>query len=188
MIKYEVLTQTVRGVLPAVSLFNRQMKTDSGNHTLNVQYFKLFLKKEDEHVDVNHIFDDKSNVHWLNYYNALIELAVNNDLIIYEHEFGIYLLQKGIEYDELELHEFEKSLRPLKVEGKEALSARRFGLKWAGAQYNNPPKIRAIMPEKYIKMPKGLRYSLYKEQDERRCARLREREGIQRGTAPFGPQ
>ena len=188
MIKYEILTKTVRGVLPAVSLFNRQMKAEPGSNTLNVQYFKLFLKKEDKHVDVNHIFDDKSNEHWLNYYNALVELAVNNDLIIYEHQFGIYLLQQDVQYNELELHEFERSLIPLKIEGEEALSARKFGLRWAGVQYNNPPKIKAIMPEKYIKMPKELRYSLYKEQDERRCTRIRERNDIQRGTAPFGPQ
>ena len=188
MINYEVLTKTVRGVLPAVSLFNRQMQVEPGSNTLNVRYFELFLKKEDKHVDVNHIFDDKSNEHWLNYYNALVELAVNNELIIYEHQFGIYLLQQDVQYDELELHEFERNLIPLKIEGEEALSARKFGLRWAGVQYNNPPKIKAIMPEQYIKMPKGLRYSLYAEQDWRMYKRIREQEGRQEGTAPFGPQ
>ena len=144
MIRYEILTMTQRGVLPAVALFNNQMQCETGAYQLKVDYFERFLDMENEFLDINSQFDDENSEHWLNYYNALAELAHEHELIIYEHQFGIYLLQKGIKYSTYDLYIFENSLIPLKVEGKKAKAARRFGVRFAGAQYNNPPKIVAV--------------------------------------------
>lgn len=144
MIKYEILTTTQRGVLPAVALFNNQMQCPTGVYQLKIDYFRHFLDMENEFIDINSQFDDTNTTDWLNYYNALAELAHEHDLIIYEHQFGIYLLQKGVRYDDYELYLFEKSLIPLRIEGREAKSAREFGVKYAGAQFNNPPKIVAL--------------------------------------------
>ena len=144
MIRYEILTTTQRGVLPAVALFNSQMQCKTGVYQLKVGYFEHFLDIKNEFVDINSQFDDTNSTDWLNYYNALAELAHEHDLIIYEHQFGIYLIQKGVKYDEYDLYLFEKSLIPLRIEGTTAIKAREFGVKYAGAQYNNPPKIVAI--------------------------------------------
>lgn len=144
MIRYEILTTTQRGVLPAIALFNNQMKCKTGVYELKFEYFERFLDMENEFININSQFDDENSEHWLNYYNALAELAHEHDLIVYEHQFGIYLLQKGIKYNEYELYLFEKSLIPLRIEGATAIKARKFGVKYAGAQYNNPPKIVAV--------------------------------------------
>lgn len=144
MINYEILTTTQRGVLPAVALFNNQMTGKLGVYKLKVEYFERFLDIVNEYVDINSQFEDDNSEHWLNYYNALAELAHDHELILYEHQFGIYVLQEGIKYDEYELQLFKESLRPLRIEGKKAKSARRYGIKYAGSKYNNPPTIVAI--------------------------------------------
>lgn len=144
MIKYEILTTTQRGVLPAVALFNSQMQCKTGVYQLKVEYFRHFLDMQNEYVDINSQFDDTNSTDWLNYYNALAELAHEHELIIYEHQFGIYLLQEGVKYDAYELQLWKESLIPLRIEGAEAKSARQFGVKYAGRQYNKPPTIVAI--------------------------------------------
>ena len=142
MIKYEILVTTQKGVLPAVALFNRQMKEPAGIYKLRVDYFMRFL--DFKGLDVDSQFEDENSEHWLNYYNALADLASEHELIIYEHQFGIYLLQQGIKYDAYELYLFEKSLIPLRLGSAKARSARRFGAKHAGASLNNRPKLMVI--------------------------------------------
>jgi hypothetical protein len=144
MIKYEILTTTQRGVLPAVALFNSQMQCKTGVYQLKVEYFERFLDITNEYVDINSQFEDDNSEHWLNYYNALAELAHEHELMIYEHQFGIYLLQEGVKYDAYELQLWKESLIPLRLEGSKAKSARKFGIKYAGRQYNKPPTIVAI--------------------------------------------
>ena len=185
MINYEILSTTQRGVLPAVALFNRQMQTEPATYQLSVEYFEQFLDILNEFVDINTQFNDTSSEDWLNYYNALAKLAHDNELIIYEHQFGLYILQEGIKYDPMALYLFEKSLIPLKIEGPEAISARKFGLKYAGAQYNNKPNIIAVLPEKKPSIPRWRRKELYARQDKRMYKRIRQREGRQEGEILF---
>ena len=154
MLKYEILTTTQRGVLPAVALFNQEMSGTTGIYQLKVDYFMRFL--DFKAIDVDTLFEDENSEHWLNYYNALADLANEHDLIVYEHQFGIYLLQQDIQYDEYELYIFENNLIPLRLDSAKARKARKFGLKYAGSHLNNKPKIIAIQKPKKVKHPQPL--------------------------------
>jgi len=107
----EILIHTQSGVLPQTALLNTFFNMNkyeymTRSYKLDLKFFEYFKDKE---------FDIKSIEDWEQWYSALLELGLDKDKLIIEHEHGINLITEGL-WNMNEILDYTKTLRPLKLE------------------------------------------------------------------------
>ena len=190
MIKYEILTVAEEGVLPVITLFHQYLKWNKGvdmydkSYQVESKYYTEYAVGMYEILNLDESFKDKEEQHWYNYYSALTMLALEHDLIIYEHTFGIYVIHNDIAYDPYELNMFEKALRPLKLDSIEARDARKKGLAKTFDMYNGKKRIITDARSKYVR-PLKKDHSHVVMWEKRMYERIRLREGRKKGGSMY---
>ncbi len=155
--RYEILVETHRGTLPVEALLNdvsRDKNYSQRTYKVDLRDYDLLHKQC--YTDTPIPLEDKKYIYprnmtkffwmdvedidaWSLYYRMLIKLALEHDLIVLEHQHGIYLISDVYRHT-MEFKNLYDSVFPLRIEVIDPFdpqAARRYGLYEASKSFDD---------------------------------------------------